>query len=215
MTCVIGLTGGIGSGKSTVANMLSRLGATIVDADRIVHALQAPGTPMLAAMVEEFGAGILDDSRALDRKAFAAIVFADPDALQRLGLIVHPGVGSEMLSQVQAAIAAGAPMAVADIPLLFEGRRAGRDTAKRLGVQGVILAWAPLETQIERTMTRDACTREEAVARIRAQVPIDEKRELAEYVIDNSGSREETEQQVRRLYRKLVATLESDSEARV
>jgi dephospho-CoA kinase len=214
MTCVIGLTGGIGSGKSTVADMLSQLGATIVDADRIVHALQAPGTPMLAALVEEFGDGILDDTGALDRKALAAIVFDDRNALRRLGLIVHPEVGREMLRQVRAAIAAGAAMAVADIPLLFEGRREGRDTAKRLGVQGVILAWVPLETQIERTMLRDACTREQAVARIRAQVPIDEKRELAEYVIDNSGSRDETERQVRALYHRLAAAAAGNSDAR-
>jgi dephospho-CoA kinase len=214
MTCVIGLTGGIGSGKSTVAEMLSQLGATIVDADRIVHALQAPGTPMLAALVEEFGDGILDDTGALDRKALAAIVFDDRNALRRLGLIVHPEVGREMLRQVRAAIAAGAAMAVADIPLLFEGRREGRDTAKRLGVQGVILAWVPLETQIERTMLRDACTREQAVARIRAQVPIDEKRELAEYVIDNSGSRDETERQVRALYHRLAGPAAGDSDAR-
>ena len=205
MTCVIGLTGGIGSGKSTVAKLLSELGATVVDADRIVHELQAPGAPMLESLVEEFGEEILDDAGALERKALAAIVFNDPKARGRLGLIVHPEVGREMLRQVTAALAAGAPLVVADIPLLFEGRREGRDTAKRLSVQGVILAWAPLEIQIERTMARDACTREEALARIRSQIPIDEKRELAEYVIDNSGTPEETERQVRKLYRTLVA----------
>ena len=205
MTCVIGLTGGIGSGKSTVARLLCELGATIVDADRIVHELQAPGAPMLLTLVEEFGEEILDDSGALERKALAAIVFNDPKARWRLGLIVHPEVGREMLRQVTAALAAGAPLVVADIPLLFEGRREGRDTAKRLSVQGVILAWAPLEIQIERTMARDACTREEALARIRSQIPIDEKRELAEYVVDNSGTPEETERQVRELYRTLVA----------
>lgn len=204
VTRVVGLTGGIGSGKSTVGALLRSLGATLIDADRIVHELQAPGQPMLEELADAFGRDILDASGALDRKALGRIVFNDKDARIRLGLIVHPQVGLEMLRQVNAAREARSPMAVADIPLLFEGRREGRDTARALGVEGVILAWVPVEVQIERTMERDACTREEALARIHAQVPIDEKRELAEYVIDNSGSREETEQQVRELYSKLV-----------
>jgi dephospho-CoA kinase len=205
MTCIIGLTGGIGSGKSTVAGMLRTLGATIIDADEIVHELQAPGAPMLEILAEHFGAEILDERGALRRKQLGALVFNDPEARRRLGLIVHPEVGREMLRQVQAAVAAESPMAVADIPLLFEGRREGRDTAKLIGVDGVILAWVPLATQIERVMLRDACTREDALARIRSQVPIDEKRELADWVIDNSGSLTETERQVRELYHRLVS----------
>ncbi len=204
MTCVFGLTGGIGSGKSTVAALLRELGATLIDADLIVHQLQAPGQPMLEELAAAFGGEILDQGGALDRKALGNVVFADKDARIRLGLIVHPKVGLEMLRQVTAAREAHAPMAVADIPLLFEGRREGRDTAGALGVEGVILAWVPVEVQIGRTMARDSCTREDALARIRAQVPIDEKRELADHLIDNSGTREETERQVRELYTKLV-----------
>jgi dephospho-CoA kinase len=204
MTCVIGLTGGIGSGKSTIATMLRALGATIIDADRIVHELQAPGMPMLDTLAQEFSAEIIDADGALDRKALGAIVFSDPDARIRLGLIVHPEVGREMLRQTSAAREAGAPLAVADIPLLYEGRRVGRDTAAALGVEGVILAWVPVEVQIERTMARDECTRDEALARIGAQVPIDEKRELAEHVVDNTGTLEETEKQVRALYAALT-----------
>jgi dephospho-CoA kinase len=204
MTRVVGLTGGIGSGKSTVASMLRELGAVIIDADRIVHELQAPGMPMLDELAAAFGEEILDGSGALDRKSLAGIVFRDPEARRRLGLIVHPQVGLEMLRQVSEAREAMAPMAVADIPLLFEGRREGRDTAGALGVEGVILAWVPVELQIERTMDRDACTREEALARIRAQVPIDEKRALADHLIDNSGSYDETLQQVRDLWKQLV-----------
>jgi dephospho-CoA kinase len=184
--------------------LLRELGATLIDADLIVHQLQAPGQPMLEELTAAFGGEILDADGALDRKALGNIVFSDDDARIRLGLIVHPQVGLEMLRQLTAAREAGAPMVVADIPLLFEGRREGRDTARALGVEGVILAWVPAEVQIERTMTRDSCTREEALARIRAQVPIDEKRELADHVIDNSGTREETERQVRELYAKLV-----------
>ena len=204
MTRVVGLTGGIGSGKSTVGAMLRELGATIIDADQIVHDLQAPGMPMLETLAEAFGREILTADGALDRKALGAIVFQDKEARIRLGLIVHPEVGKEMYRQVGEARDAGAPVAVADIPLLYEGRREGRDTAGALGVEGVILAWVPVETQIERTMSRDACTRDEALARIRAQVAIDEKRDLAEYVIDNSGSLEATEEQVRAIYRDLT-----------
>ena len=204
MTCVVGLTGGIGSGKSTVGALLRELGATLIDADLIVHQLQAAGQPMLEELTAAFGSEILDANGALDRKTLGNIVFADEDARIRLGLIVHPQVGLEMLRQVRAAREARAPMAVADIPLLFEGRREGRDTAGALGVEGVILAWVPVEVQIERTVARDSCTREQALARIRAQVPIDEKRELADHLIDNSGTREETERQVRELYAKLV-----------
>jgi dephospho-CoA kinase len=184
--------------------MLEALGATLIDADRIVHELQAPGQPMLADLAAEFGPEILDAAGHLDRKALGAIVFEDRDARRRLGLIVHPQVGIEMLRQVNAARESEAVMAVADIPLLFEGRREGRDTAGLLGVEGVILAWVPVEVQIERTMGRDGCTRDEALARIRAQVPIDDKKALAEWVIDNSGSVEETERQVSELYQKLL-----------
>jgi dephospho-CoA kinase len=160
--------------------------------------------PMLEELAAAFGREILDAAGALDRKALGSIVFGDPDARRRLGLIVHPQVGIEMLRQVAAAREARAAMAVADIPLLYEGRREGRDTAGALGVEGVILSWVPVEIQIERTMTRDSCTRDEAMARIRAQVPIDEKRDLAEHLIDNSGSREETRRQVQDLFQKLI-----------
>ena len=203
MTCVIGLTGGIGSGKSTVAALLRELGATLIDADLIVHQLQAPGQPILAEISAAFGSEIIDAEGALDRKALGNIVFNDKQARGRLGQIIQPRVGLEMLRQVTAAREARAPMAVADIPLLFEGRREGRDTAGALGVEGVILAWVPVEVQIERTMARDSCTREEALARIGAQLPIDEKRELADHLIDNSGTPEETARQVQELYAEL------------
>lgn len=203
-TRVVGLTGGIGSGKSTVATLLAQLGAAIIDADRIVHELQGPGQPMLAELAAAFGDDIIDREGALDRKALGTIVFKDPDARLRLGKIVHPQVGIEMLRQVTVAREAGAPLAVADIPLLFEGRMAGRDTAAALGVEGVILAWVPVEIQIVRTVERDDCTHDEAVSRIRAQLPIDEKREMAEWVIDNSGDRAKTQQQVHDLFKQLV-----------
>lgn len=210
-TRVVGLTGGIGSGKSTVAEMLRILGAVIIDADRIVHELQAPGQPMLAELAAAFGDHILDASGALDRKALGAIVFQDADARISLGKIVHPQVGLEMIRRVAVARERGAALAVADIPLLFEGRMEGRDTAAALGVEGVILSWVPREVQIRRTMERDSCTEGEAVARIRAQLPIDEKRGMAEWVIDNSRDREHTSRQVDELFQKLVSEVAAPS----
>jgi dephospho-CoA kinase len=204
MTCVVGLTGGIGSGKSTVAAWLKKFGASLIDADLIVHQLQAPGQPILEEISAAFGSELIDSHGALDRKGLGRIVFHDKQARARLGRIIQPRVGLEMLRQVTAAREARVPLAVADIPLLFEGRREGRDTAGALGVEGVILVWVPVAVQIERTLARDACSREEALARIGSQLPIDEKRALADYLIDNSGTLEQTERQAQALYAKLV-----------
>ena len=188
---VIGLTGGIGSGKSTVAGMPSDLGACVIDADAIVHELQAAGQPLLREIADAFGAHLIGPDGALDRKA--------------LGAIVHPAVGAEMARRLAAAHEAGAPLIVLDIPLLFEGRQAGRGGASQLDFEATVLVWVPRETQVERTMARDACTREEAESRIAAQLPLDEKRALADHVIDNSGSREQTADAVRALFAALSA----------
>jgi dephospho-CoA kinase len=203
MTKIVGLTGGIGSGKSTVAKLLSELGAVVVDADAIVHELQAPGSPVLAELTEAFGSGILDSSGALDRAALGSIVFDDAEARARLGAIVHPKVGAEMARRVASAREAGTKIIVLDIPLLFEGRKAGTGTAAQLGYDATVLVWVPEEAQIERQMKRDGCDRDEALRRIRAQLPIDEKRQMADFVIDNSGSPEQAKRQVRALYATL------------
>lgn len=205
MTRVVGLTGGIGSGKSTVARAFARLGAGVVDADAIVRELQAPGRPLVRQLAAAFGPEILTRGEALDREALAAIVFRDPEARERLGRIVHPPVGVEMEKLAAAARAAGRPLVVVDIPLLFEGQRQGRRTSAALDLEATILAWAPVETQIERTMRRDGCSRTQAERRIAAQLPIDEKRAMADHVIDNSGRLEHTEDQVRELFETLTA----------
>jgi len=205
VTVVIGLSGGIGSGKSTVSTMLRELGATVIDADAIVHELQAPGMPMVAELAREFGPGILDASGALDRKALGAIVFADESARLRLNQIVHPQVGAEFAKRLAAAIEAKARLIVLDIPLLFEGRESGKGSAASRNVETTVAVWVPEAVQIERQIARDRCTREEALQRVRAQMPLDRKRELADHVIDNSGSLADTERQVRALYEKLTA----------
>lgn len=201
MTRVVGLTGGIGSGKSSVASLLRALGALLIDADAIVHELQGPGSPLLGEMVREFGPGILDANGALARETLGQIVFADAEKRARLGAIVHPRVGVEMARRLEAARARHVPLVVLDVPLLLEGR-AG---ASGLPYEAVIVVWAPESVQLERQMRRDGRDRDESLRRIRAQMPLDEKRRLADHVIDNSGSLEDTERQVRALYRQLVA----------
>jgi dephospho-CoA kinase len=203
VTRVIGLTGGIGTGKSTVARLLAAAGAVIIDADAIVHELQAPGSPMLREIAAAFGPEMIDASGALDRARLADRVFRDPAERRRLNAIVHPGVGAEMARRSAAARSAGAPLIVLDIPLLFETRPRDRDAA-RGGSDATVLVYAPRAVQIERTVARDGCTREEAERRVAAQLPIDDKRALADYVIDNGGSLADTERQVRDLVAKLA-----------
>lgn len=204
MTKIIGLSGGIGSGKSTVTRMLAELGATTVDADAIVHELQAPGTPMLAQIAEAFGAQVIREDGSLDRAALGAIVFRDPEARARLGDLVHPPVIAEMVRRAKAAVAAGAPLVVLDIPLFFEGQKAGTGTATAMDYDATVLVWVPRAVQIERTVARDGCDVAEAERRVAAQMPIDEKRALATHVIDNSGSLEATRAQVEALFEELV-----------
>ncbi len=206
MTHLLGLSGGIGSGKSTVDSLLEALGAVVIDADTIVHELQAPGTPLLAEIVEAFGSAVLTTDGSLDRKALGAIVFGDPESRTRLGQLVHPRVGREMFLRAEAARAAARDLVILDIPLLFEGRAAGTGTAAQMGYDSTLLVWVPVETQLERTVARDGCSRAEAQARIDAQLPIDEKKALADRVIDNSGTREQTRAQVERIHAELTTT---------
>ena len=204
MTCFIGLSGGIGSGKSTVSRLLNELGAIIVDADAIVHELQAAGQPMLEEIAAAFGDGVLTGDGALDRPALGSIVFRDPERRRELEQIVQPPVVAEMARRAKVAIDDGVPMVVMDIPLLFEGKKTGRGSASAMQYDATICVWVPLETQIERTMSRDECERGEAERRIAAQLPIDEKREMADHVIDNSGTPEQTCEQVEALYAQLT-----------
>ncbi len=206
VTRVIGLTGGIGTGKSTVSRMLAELGAVVIDADAIVHELQASGMPVLDEIADAFGTDMIRPDGSLDREALGARVFGDEAARTRLGQIIHPKVGVEMGRRLAEARDRGRPLVVLDIPLLLEGRKkaGGARTGRPAdGVEAVVLVYAREDQQIERQQTRDGATREQAEARVRAQLPIDEKREMADYVIDNSGTLEETRAQVEALYAKL------------
>jgi len=203
VTLMVGLSGGIGSGKSTVSRLLAALGARVIDADAIVHELQAPGSPMLAEIEAAFGPGVIGPGDRLERAALGAIVFRDPAARARLGAIVHPGVGAEIARRVAQARSEGVAVLVLDIPLLFEGRKAGTGSAARLEFDATVVVWAPEDAQIARQMARDGCSREVALERIRAQLPLHEKKTLADFVIDNSGTPEETERQVKALWEML------------
>ena len=203
MTRIVGLSGGIGSGKSTVSRGLAALGATVIDADAIVHQLQAPGSPMLAEIAIAFGPGVIDAEGRLDRAALGAIVFGDAAARTRLGTIVHPPVAAEIARRVARARSQRARVVVLDIPLLFEGRKAGTGSAAAMEFDATVVVWAPEQAQIERQIARDRCSPEEALQRVRAQLPLHEKKALADFVIDNSGTPEETERQVRALWETL------------
>jgi len=194
---VLGLTGGIGSGKSIVAEMFAELGATVIDADQIARDIVEPGQPALGEIVSSFGRDILLPDGRLHRAKLAEIIFGDPAARARLNAITHPRIRERMEVEV-AARRSGPGALILDIPLLFEN---GRQSS----VEKVIVVWVDLETQRRRLTERDGLTAEAAGQRIAAQMPLDDKRARADYVIDNSGDRENTRRQVEALYRVYVA----------
>ncbi len=197
----IGLTGGIGSGKSTVSRLLAERGAVVVDADAIAREVVEPGTPGLAAVVAAFGDGVLGPDGALDRPALGAIVFADPEARGRLNAIVHPLVG-ERAAELAAAVPEDG-VVVHDIPLLVES---GNARAGRAGVPHdiVLVVETDLQTRLER-LVRRGMTEDDARARIAVQATDEERRAVADVVLDNSGTPEELAAQVDRFWAEHVA----------
>ncbi|RBY89005.1 dephospho-CoA kinase [Blastococcus sp. TBT05-19] len=191
----IGLTGGIGSGKSTVSTLLAARGATVVDADRIAREVLEPGTPGLAAVVTEFGAGVLSPDGALDRAALAAIVFADADARARLDAIVHPLV-RQRSRELVAAVPPDA-VVVNDVPLLVETGQAG-------SYDLVLVVEADPETRVARLIDR-GLTEADARARIAAQASDEQRRAAADVVLDNSGTPDQLAEQVQRFWAERVA----------
>ncbi|HET9780328.1 MAG TPA: dephospho-CoA kinase [Candidatus Dormibacteraeota bacterium] len=184
---LIGLTGGAGSGKSTVARMFRELGAVIVDADEATHAVYAPGTPGFDAIVRAFGSDYVREGE-IDRKRLGELVFHDQKARLRLNAIVHPLVRDWMAERTVEAAERGAEVVIQDVPLLFENRLQGLFNA-------TVLVYAKALTQLQRLEARGV-PRERAQAMLAAQMPIDEKRPLADFVIDNDGTIEEARRQV-------------------
>jgi dephospho-CoA kinase len=195
---VAGLTGGIASGKSTVARMLRKAGAVVIDADEIARQVVAPGLPAWHDIQALFGSSVLLPDKTIDRDALGKIVFADPELRRRLEKIIHPRVGTAIAAQLQR-VARTEPDAVVllDIPLLFE-------TGRTDGLAEIIVVYVPEALQCQRLMQRDGLTESEAKTRMAAQLTMDEKAEKATIVIDNSGSLADTEKQALAAYQRLL-----------
>lgn len=192
----VGLTGGIGSGKSEVSRRLAAYGAVVVDADLIAREVVEPGTPGLAALVAEFGPGVLRADGGLDRERLAPLVFADERILKRLNAIVHPLVG-ERTAQIVAGLP-GDAVVVHDIPLLVEnGLAAGFDL--------VVVVDAPEDVQIDRLRRRREMSEADARARIAAQATREQRQAVADVVIDNGGDLDQLDRQVAALWARIIA----------
>jgi len=194
---IIGLTGGIASGKTSVAALLERLGAVVVDADRLAREIVEPGEEALTGIVAAFGEKVLNCDGTLNRAALAEIVFSDQTARRTLEAITHPAIRQRAEQRLARLKEAGVETAFYMAPLLFEAGTASR-------VQEVWVVYLDRETQLKRLMARDGLNREAALLRIASQMPMEEKKRLASIVIDNSGSRSELEAQVLRLWREEV-----------
>lgn len=196
---LVGLTGGIASGKSTVSRQLAELGAHVIDADILAREVVAPGEPAWQAIVEMFGRDVLRPDETLDRARLGAIVFADPAARRRLEAITHPAIQARRQAALAALAARGFEgVVIQDAALLIEVGGAAH-------VDRLVVVYATPEAQLTRLMRRDGLERAEGERRIASQMPLAEKVRLAHYVIDNSDTPEETEAQVRAVHAALVA----------
>jgi dephospho-CoA kinase len=186
---IIGLTGGIASGKSTVAKMLLELGIPVIDADQIAREVVEVGEEAYLQIVKEFGEEILQEDRTIDRGKLGSIVFYDKEKRQRLNSIVHPAVRKKMLMQKDQYIRSGENTIVLDIPLLFESNLTHL-------VDKIIVVYVDEHIQLQRLMARNGLSKEEAEARVQAQMPLIEKVSKADAVINNNSTIEETKQQL-------------------
>jgi dephospho-CoA kinase len=193
----VGLTGGIGSGKSEVSRLLAERGAVVVDADLVAREVVEPGTPGLARLVEEFGPEVLRGDGTLDRVALGARVFADPVALARLNTIVHPLVGERTAELLEQARASSAEVVVHDVPLLVENGLAPMYDV-------VVVVAATPQTQLDRLIRLRGMAEQEARQRIDAQAPLTDKLALATHVIANDGALDDLEPQVEQLWAELT-----------
>ncbi len=192
MKKIIGLTGGIASGKSTVSNWLLSQGYPVVDADIAARKVVEPSMPALEKIRKAFGDDVLLPDGTLDRKRLGSIIFANEEKRQTLNAIVHPAVREWMRQETERAFGEGASIVIMDIPLLFESKLTHM-------VEETILVYVTKETQLKRLMERDGYMEADALARIHAQMPIDEKKELADYIVDNNGPISETIEQMKQI----------------
>ena len=194
---VIGLTGGIACGKTTVLDHLRRLGAPAVDADSISRALTAPGGEALPAIREAFGEGVFLPDGTLDRRALGELVFSDEGKREKLNALLHPMILTQMERELDAIRLQGAPAAMLDVPLLYE---AGMEPL----ADEVWVVSAPKNVQVGRLMRRDGFTKEEALRRIASQMPLEEKRRRADRVIETDKPLEALYREVETLWREIA-----------
>jgi dephospho-CoA kinase len=193
---VVGLTGGIASGKSTVARMLAELGAHIVDADQVARQVVEPGQPAYQEIVAAFGAGILQPDQAIDRKKLGALVFADAEKRARLNAITHPRIGAATQQKLAALLASDTKIAVYEAALLVEN-------GVHRGLGGLIVVACGEAQQLARLTARDGLSAEDALQRIRAQAPLSDKLAAANWVIDTNGALDETRRQVEKVWAEI------------
>ncbi|MBI2058910.1 MAG: dephospho-CoA kinase [Nitrospirae bacterium] len=193
----IGLTGGIATGKSTVARYLVQFGASLIDADEVAHEIILPGRPAYDEIVRAFGSVVLAADRAIDRIALGQIVFTDPQKRRLLNGITHPRIGESIALGLQSKAQSGCTICVVEAALLIENGRADL-------LRPMIVVSTDLETQIHRLMVRDRIARVEALAKIESQMPVAEKAKKADFVVDNSGPLESTYAQTREVWKKIT-----------
>lgn len=195
MPLVVGLTGGIASGKSTVSKMFKDMGITVIDADIEARLAVEKGEPAYENIVAFFGRDILLEDGSINRAKLGEIIFNDLEKRLKLNSIVHPEVRKRMLAKRDQAIEAGERLIIMDIPLLFESKLTYM-------VDKILLVYVDAETQLERLMERNHFTKEEAISRINSQMPLKDKIKLSDAVIDNNGTIEETRNQLIRILRE-------------
>ncbi len=194
---LVGLTGGIGVGKSTVAAMFAARGAAVVDGDAISRRLQEPGQPCHRAILDSFGPEVLDPAGHIDRRRLGAIVFMDTGSLRRLEAIMHPAIWAASEAEIQDKAAAGTAVCVVEMALILE-------TGQRARFQKIVVVTAPTRVQVERVARARGLTAAEAQQRLAAQWSGEDKARLADYVIDNGGDLAATERQVDLIYADLL-----------
>jgi dephospho-CoA kinase len=194
---ILGVTGGIATGKSTVSHMFQKHSAILIDADQVAREVVKPKSSGLAQIIEHFGEGILHRDQSLNRKKLGDIIFKDKTERAKLEKIFHPLIRDKMITMTEAAFRDESKVVVWDVPLLVENKLFSF-------VDDVILVYAPVSFQIRRLVDRDALTEQEALQRISAQIPIEEKRKYANFLIDNQGSIEFTQRQVDTIWAELT-----------
>ena len=195
MSLVIGLTGSIATGKSTVSSMFTILAIPVIDADLIAREVVEPGEEAYERIVESFGEKILLEDRTIDRNRLGEIVFSNESKRKQLNEIVHPAIRKRMLEQRDACIEAGERCVVLDIPLLIESK------LEHL-VEKILVVYVDEKTQLERLMARNDFTKEEAMQRINSQIPVEKKAELADAIIDNRGSIQDSFEQLKHILKE-------------